>query len=132
MATRSLSPWVRRPREIGNLLNPAFGALLLRAATKGHLAHEQAGLPLPPAYLILPIVLHQQTRESLRATIKTRLHTWLQDNPIVAIGFSERAAQIAPYTREALVFGAQLNVVRLRADARLEIVPGRFKANVFP
>lgn len=127
----ALSAWVSRPPEVANLLNPAFTSLLIRSAVRSYSKKDNPGLPLSLAYLILPIVLHRTTRESLPATTRTRLHTWLQANQSIAIGFADRAQRMVPYTREALLFGAQHGIIALNARACLQALPVQLKPAAF-
>ncbi len=60
--------WSDRVVKEANLLNLAFGAVLL-AETVAHYdnkAHQ--GLPFALAFLVLPIILHEKTRRSLPIT----------------------------------------------------------------
>lgn len=125
---RTLLVWTSRPAEIANLLNPAFASLLIRSAAHGYTRDDPSGLPLTLAYLLLPIVLHRKTRESLPRTTKTRVHTWLQANQHILAGFAERASQMVPYTREALLFGAQQSIFVLNASARLDVTTVRLRS----
>jgi hypothetical protein len=131
MAARQLPPWVERPHEVANLLNPAFTSLLLRAAVRGYVQESSAGLPLTLAYVVLPVVLHRHTREALPASTRTRLHTWIEANQAITIGFADRARQMVPYTREALIFGAQQRCVALNVHALLEAPPIRLRSTRF-
>ena len=57
-------------REARAVQNPAFGALLLWRCCSGyHTAHKTASsMPLPLLFLVLPIVLHEETAGMLIAT----------------------------------------------------------------
>lgn len=129
---REISPWIRRPPEVANLLNPAFIALLLWSATRGYSKEDSKGIPLNLAYLVVPIVLHRDTREALPASTKSRMHSWLQAHPAVTIGFPERARAMVPYTREGLLFGVQYGTLRLNSEARVETPVAKLKPNPFP
>lgn len=111
--------WERRPPEVAYLLNPAFCAVLARAGVRAYLAESKRGLPLPFIYLLLPLVLHKSTRDALPATGRTRMLTWLATSPAARVGVADRVRNVAPYTREAVLFGAQHDALRLDEDARL-------------
>jgi hypothetical protein len=100
-------PWKERPIEIANLLNPAFGSLLLCDCINSFQENVPLGMPFALSFLILPVVLHKSTRESLPKTTRTKLHVWLQEKPQVRIGFAQRTQELAPYSREGLLFGLQ-------------------------
>ena len=72
--------WSERPPEVAHLFNPAFCALLLREAVRGFAEVSPSGMPHPLVFLLLPIVLHKATRESLPGSITTKMHPWLQEH----------------------------------------------------
>ena len=98
--------WNSRVVEEANLFNPAFCATLLAAAAKDF-SKKTAGAPLPfaLAFLVLPVVLHEQTRAALPHSTITSLLPWLQDNRAILVGFSQRVLGVRPVTQEALIFG---------------------------
>ena len=59
-------------REVRNIQNPALGAVLVWrfvcGYTTSHLTHDAT--PLPLLFLVLPIVLHEQTEEFVNSTRK--------------------------------------------------------------
>lgn len=107
-----MTPWADRPSEVANLLNPAFCGLLLREAAVGYESVTPTGLPFPLAFLVLPVVLHEATRELLPRSTTTSLHAWLQENPQARVNFAERARELASWTREALLYLAARGTVR--------------------
>ena len=98
-------PWKERPIEIAHLLNPAFCSLLLYDCIASFQENVPLGMPFTLSFLVLPIVLHKSTRESLPRTVHTKLHVWLQEKPQVRIAFAQRTRELAPYTREGILFG---------------------------
>ena len=99
-----MKPWAQRPVEEANLLNPAFCCVTLTSAVVGYTDIDKAGMPYPLSFIILPIVLHKETRESLPRTIRTSMATWLQENMSARVLFPERTISLKPYTREAILF----------------------------
>jgi hypothetical protein len=59
-------------REIRAVQNPAIGATLIAAASKGfsEASGIHAGMPIPLAFLVLPIVLHASTYRLVATTMK--------------------------------------------------------------
>lgn len=112
--------WLDRSPEVANLLNPAFGGVVLYAAVAGHEAADAEGLgpPFDVVFLVLPMVLHPPTRQSLPATTRTRLLTWVSNRPDLLIGLAERTAASAPVTRESLLFLSLRRCLRV-ADGRV-------------
>ena len=120
-----MSPWIERPVEISNLLNPAFAGVLLRKAVEGYRSEAEAGMPVELAFLVMPIGLHPGTAKRLPARpSSTPLHAWLQreENRDVIVRFEERVGSLAPFTREAIIFAAQRRVLDIDEGGR--IVPG--------
>ena len=114
-----MRPWCMRPTEIAHLFNPAFNASLLHKSVLAYNNEVNYSMPFPMSYLILPIVLHSKTRQILPKRVTTKMHTWIVKNQIVKMGFSNRASQLAGYTREALLFGFRLGIINLTDNAGL-------------
>ena len=112
--------WSERPPEVAHLFNPAFCALLLREAVRGFDEVSPSGMPHPLVFLLLPIVLHKATRESLPGLITTKMHPWLQEHQEARIGFCERCAAILPHTREAILFAMNAQIVTLSQDGSMQ------------
>jgi hypothetical protein len=101
------------------LLNPAFvGALLVRAA-QGFQREAQDGLPYIYAYLILPLVLHPETRERLPNAVVTRLPTWAERNGDLAALISRRVGDFATATKEGLFLVASAGLARISEQGRI-------------
>lgn len=115
-----MKQWRYRPVEEANLFNPAFCGELLRRAIAYYNATSQSRFPYPLSFLVLPIVLHRQTREAISPNNR-QLHVWLQNNQNVRVGFAERAKSLVPITNEALNFLLQTNsaVIDERANIAL-------------
>jgi Family of unknown function (DUF6521) len=109
--------WEQRPVEVANLFNPAFCAALLQSSIKGFQSQRDKGMPYPLLFLVLPIVLHSYTRQTLPKTTVTKMHVWLQEHPEVRIGFVERSRNLVPYTKEALIFGIQTGTIKIGIDS---------------
>lgn len=97
--------WNDRSTEDQSLFNPAFCSLLLRSVCKSYSGDEGVVMPLPLAFLILPIILDQSLRNSL-PTMKTMMATWIASNPDKIAGFGGRAKEMANVTKEAINFGS--------------------------
>lgn len=100
-----MKQWTQRPVEEANLLNPAFCSALIASSDVGYMSIDNAGIPYPLVFLMLPVVLHKSTRDLLPRTKRTSLATWIQRNTEVRILFAERVIALKPYTREAILFG---------------------------
>jgi hypothetical protein len=117
--------WEQRPSEIANLLNPAFCSLVLREAVKGYQSKKSFGMPYPLAFLVFPLVLHKPTRESFPKKTSAKMRLWLQNQPEIRIGFAERSRQLVTFTKEAILFGTNNNILGINDD--LLVAQGRIK-----
>ncbi|MDU2065924.1 MAG: three component ABC system middle component [Sporomusaceae bacterium] len=108
-----MTKWEERPIEVANLLNPAFCSVLLYQAIKGYRQEAKTNMPYPLLFLILPIVLHKSTRESLPRSIATKFHAWLEQNQNQKISFAARTRQMVFYTKEALTFGMKQGIINI-------------------
>jgi hypothetical protein len=102
--------WADRSRVEASLLNPALIALLMAEAAK---EYERQAEPMswPLTFLIPPLVLHRPTRDALPRDTRTHLSTWIARQPVIRAGFPERAAAMAPLSREGLRFGMRNGVL---------------------
>jgi hypothetical protein len=81
-------------------------------------------MPYALAYLVLPLVLHQCTRETMKSSTR-HFQVWLNGNQEIKIGLAERARSLVPYTREALILLHQTRTVAARSsDAALVLQNG--------
>ena len=100
-----MKPWAERTREEAHLLNPAFCCVTITATCAGYSESRDQPLPFALAFMVLPIILHKHTRESLPRTIRTSVPAWLQDHAEARLGFYERLMALQPHTREAMHYG---------------------------
>lgn len=118
--------WERRPLEERVNHNPAFLAILLRAAASGYAAEADRALPIPLAWVVLPLALHRPTREALPTTIATSMPIWLQEHQVLREGFPPRMRSLAAAGREAIIVGLATGLLRLDGSALTPAAePGR-------
>src|ERR1700676_3068339 len=111
-----MRPWRERNPELAALFNPAFCGLILHAGVSHYQKLDQRGMPFPIAYLILPCILSSSIRGTLPSTARTPFHLWLDREPQVKIRLANRAANLSPITREALLFLIQRQRLILSGD----------------
>ena len=116
-----MQAWEKRAVEEANLFNPAFCAALLAKTTDDYRKKSGQLLPFALSFLVLPIVLHRQTRLSLPGTTLTSLLPWIQDNRDGLVDFPKRVSRLRGITREALLFGAQHQTLVLTGDGCLKL-----------
>jgi Family of unknown function (DUF6521) len=102
--------WDHRVIEVAYLFNPAFGATLIAEAVEDYNDKANHALPFAAAFLILPIVLHENTRRALPKSTITALLPRVQDHRENLVGFAERVQQLEKMTRESVLFGLQTQV----------------------
>lgn len=115
-----MTPWAQRPIEEANLLNPAFCCVALTSASIGYMDIDKEGIPFALTFMVLPIVLHKTTRESLPRDTRTSLASWIQANSGAKVQFAKRVVALAPYTKEAILFGCLHDWFLLGSEGRLQ------------
>lgn len=119
-----MTMWLERPREEANLLNPAFCCLGLAGAVAGYQRAIPTGLPLPLAYMVLPIALHKPTRDLLPRDRRTSLPMWIQRNAKVRVLFYERLVSLKEFTNDAVLFGCRQHWLSMSGNASLTTTRG--------
>jgi hypothetical protein len=104
--------WEQRSHEERALLNPGFCAHLLWHAARGHWDAVGNNMSFEESFLILPIVLHRETRERLPRSTRTSLVVWLDEHPLARNSIGSRARLLVPFTKEALTFGGLYGFIR--------------------
>jgi len=94
--------WQERPSEVSYLLNPAFCGRIIYNTISEYYSSSEKPFPLALMYLILPLVLHKNTRELINS--RTAFTNWIQNNPKVLIGFPRRAREMVTITNEAIEY----------------------------
>lgn len=107
--------WSQRTPEEQRLLNPSFCSILIWHAAIGHVAESaaSASLAFEEAFLVLPIVLHEETRSALPKMIATSLAVWVSDHPLEKALLADTAKRLVPFTKEALLFGGRHGIFNL-------------------
>ena len=116
-----MKPWTDRPREVAFLLNPAFFAAAVEEVAKGYQDEASGPIEVPLLFVAIPLALHLETRAAFPRSIATRHNAWLENHQELRVGFSDRCRSIAPYVREAIVFGGQHGVFSVTTDGRLAL-----------
>lgn len=114
-----MKKWSIRTHEVAFLLNPAFCGRILYTTIKEYSKKAKRAFPFPLIYLILPLVLHKETRANINS--KTQLISWVQRYPQLLIGFPQRAKELVLITNEAVEFLLQTGKVILTPTGELEV-----------
>ncbi len=124
-----MKPWTERTQEEAYLLNPPFCCATLTSACAGFSETSTQPLPFALAFMVLPIVLHRNTRESLPRTTRTSVPAWLQEHAEARIGFHERLMALRPHTREALRYGLASDWMAMEAAGLIRCAITRNRIN---
>ncbi len=114
-----MNSWNERIHEVAYLLNPAFCGRLLYSTINTYCIKTQHGFPFPLVYLVLPLVLHKETREKINS--QKRLHVWAQQYPHLLLDFPQRASELIPITNEAIELLLQTGELILTSNAEFDI-----------
>lgn len=112
--------WEARPIEVAHLLNPAFGAVLIREAVVAYATTARQPMPFALCFLILPLALHPPTRRALPSTTKSLMPEWLQSHPEIQGLAAERMRRLSPYSREAILFGLQNGLLEVDSEGAVK------------
>ncbi len=123
--------WSERPPEEQRLLNPSFCTLLLWHSARAHadIGNNRVGIEFEKCFLVLPIILHREIRESLPRMVTTSLPIWLGNNPLAPSTIADRARLLVPFTKDALRFGGihgilqfEQSIVKANPDWKKKII----------
>lgn len=123
--------WEERSVISANLLNPAFcGEVLRRTIWSFNQNEKDEYMPFSLAFLILPIVLHKDTREKMPIRSSTYFHSWVDSNEQLFIDFANRVKLLTPYTRESIIFLLKHNAISINDNGGFEVLGPYRKRNV--
>lgn len=105
--------------EVFNLFNPAFCGAVIATVVESYQAESNKGFPYPVAYLLLPILLTKETRDTLPASVKQPMHAWIQNHPNIRIGFGPRCRDLLKISHDAITFLLQTKYLRMSNDSDL-------------
>ena len=100
-----MTRWIDRPVEEARLLNPAFLAAILMAASADYERTAREPMPWALAFLVPALALPEATREALPRSIQAHFSSWIQEQAEVRFGFARRAKPLVPLIREGLRLG---------------------------
>lgn len=117
--TKVLPEWEGRSWVTSSMLNPAVIAVIILAAADMYEEHSGEPLPLELIFLIVPMVLHRDTREALPTRIDSYAAKWVGEHASLQASFPSRASGMVPYVREGLRYGLRTKALELLTDGRL-------------
>lgn len=120
--------WERRAVELANLTNPAFCSILLWDFIDKFVQKSEKGVDFPLLFLVLPLVLHKNTRKILPKNKQILIAKWVETHSHDLVLFPVQARQTVSYTREAIIFGLQHRMFKTMDDTSNQ---GKFKTTAF-
>jgi len=115
--------WAVRPTEEAYLLNPSFCALIAWSSALGYRRNGNDRMPYVLPFVSVPLTLHKPTRQALPRNVRTSMPAWIEENTYFRVGFAERARSLAPFVRDALLFGAVHGLFAFDDEHRLVPAP---------
>lgn len=115
--------WEDRPVIVANLLNPAFCGSVLRIAIQAYQKETDKAFPFELIFLILPFILHKNTRDSLPTKSSKKFYEWIEDNSSIKIHITQRIKNLVPYSREAILFLLYHQVIEINELGQICVTP---------
>ena len=117
-----MKPWNNRSDIEAALFNPAYCGELILHAVKAYNRNSTHGkFPYALSYLILPFLLNTELYESLPATKRTKLITWLYGNRFLTPTIADKAKSLKEYTNEALLLYLSMELLRINDLTELDL-----------
>ncbi len=118
-------------KETRNIQNPALGSVLLWRFATGYAegSKEQKPTPLPLLFLVLPIILHQETvtfikstrkNSGLRAFVDKFAESKISKNDLI-LAIHDRALKMRNLTKESLQLSIMSHLLTIDADGGVAI-----------
>lgn len=114
--------WNDRNTIVANLFNPAFCGEIIRVVAYSYNKHTNNHFPFAFIYLILPILLHKETREKMPRSVKTYFFVWVEENDKLFFDFSIRTKSMVKYTKEAIIFLLTYNRIEITENGEITTV----------
>ncbi|HMI02395.1 MAG TPA: three component ABC system middle component [Pedobacter sp.] len=96
--------WTDRNKIVANLFNPAFCGEILRAVIKEYNKHTSVDFPFAFSFIVLPILLHKETRQKMPRSTRTYFFVWVEENDSLFFDFAQRTKSMVKFTKEAISF----------------------------
>lgn len=112
--------WTERNTIVANLFNPAFCGEAIRVVAMEYNKHANTKFPFAFAFIVLPILLHKETREKLPRSTRTYFFVWVENNDSLFFDFSKRAKNLVKYTKEAISFSIAYNKIIITEKGEIE------------
>ncbi|MDP2387040.1 MAG: DUF6521 family protein [Bacteroidota bacterium] len=122
-----LREWTERNPIVANLLNPAFCGEIIRRSAASYNANNGAKFPFAFSFLVLPILLHKDTRERMPRSTNSYLFVWVEENEDLFYNFSKRAKEMVPFAKESMMFLLQNKLIEINDKGQIEVPVKRMR-----
>jgi hypothetical protein len=78
-------------------------------------------MPYSLALLVLPLSLHEKTRNIFKARAQSYLTSILRDHPEIQVGLAERAKDLIPYGMEAFAYLSDRALITVTTDGAISV-----------
>jgi len=122
-----LPAWAERSPDYGNLFNPAFLMVVLKAACEGFESEQkqeadesEIGMPFALLFLAAPLALSPDFNGQRPTALRGRLVNWLRKNPALTVDLSNAAYSLVPIVREGIIFALRTGNLRTTRRGRFQ------------
>lgn len=122
-----IKAWNQRNPIVANLLNPAFCGEVIRRTADTYNKATNTNFPFAFIFIVLPIILHKDTRDRMPKTTRSYLFAWVEDNEDLFYNFSIRARQMVPFAKESILFLLQNNLIEIDDKGQIIVLTKRIK-----
>ena len=119
--------WEERNTIVANLFNPAFCGEIIRVAALSFNKETSKKFPFALSFLVLPILLHKETRDRLPKSTKTYFFVWVEKNDDLFFDFSKRTKSMVKYTKEAISFLLLYKKIEFNEDGEIDTTNRKWK-----
>lgn len=118
-----LPNWENRSWVTASMLNPAIVGVTIVAASNMFEDHSGEPMPWELIFLIVPMSLHKDTRESLPTRIDSHAAKWIAETASIQASFPQRVSSMAAYTREGFRHALRSGALELVENGKLRGTP---------
>lgn len=87
-------------------------------------------MPFSLTLLILPLCLHERTRNQIKTGARSYFSKILQEHPEIRVDLARRTRGLFPYAMEGLAYLADRNVIKVEESGGISVVSGKIRRAV--
>jgi hypothetical protein len=105
---------------------------VIRVVAKEYNKNTNSKFPFAFTFIVLPILLHKETRARMPRSIKTYFFVWVEENDDLFFDFAIRTSNIVKFTKEALTFLLAYQKISLTEKGEITTNPINSKVSTYP